>query len=284
MSAPARTPQTGPPDRDRLAASAGKPDRWELRSCGRHGHATYRPSEPDLAQRLSTDTTQGQAWRCLRCGNYVLGAPSHSGPAEDAPLVLRGKALRSAVIVRILAVERLFRALLIGLAVWGVLAFRHSHDSIQAAVDRDLPIFRSADIRIDQFALVGDLQKALNQSPGRLALVAGLLAAYGVLELVEGVGLWLQVRWGEYLAVVATSVFLPLEIRDLLNGITATRSVTFIINVAAVLYLLLSKRLFGLRGGRTAYEQQRRGQQLLEVEQHALGQARPQHPEVTSPR
>jgi uncharacterized membrane protein (DUF2068 family) len=72
--------------------------------------------------------------------------------------------------------------------------------------------------------------------------------------------------------VVATSVFLPLEIHDLAKGITITRVVTFAINVAAVVYLLISKRLFGLRGGRRAYDAERRGEQLIEV-QRAAGDA-----------
>ncbi len=92
-----------------------------------------------------------------------------------------------------------------------------------------------------------------------------------MLELVEGIGLWRLKRWGEYFAVVATSIFLPLEVRDLLVGITLTRAGALIINVAAVLYLLLSKHLFGLRGGREAYDKERRGEQLLEVEQSAAG-------------
>jgi hypothetical protein len=117
---------------------------------------------------------------------------------------------------------------------------------------------------------VQSLQKALNESPGKLELIAALLAGYAVLEFVEGTGLWLLKRWGEYFAVIATSIFLPLEIKDLANGITFTRAATLIINVAAVLYLLLSKHLFGLRGGRQSYDRERRGQQLLEVEQAAV--------------
>ena len=89
------------------------------------------------------------------------------------------------------------------------------------------------------------------------------------MELIEGAGLWLLKRWGEYFAVIATSVFLPLEIHDLAKGITMTRVVTFSINVAAVVYLLISKRLFGLRGGRKAYDEERRGEQLLDVEKAA---------------
>lgn len=93
-----------------------------------------------------------------------------------------------------------------------------------------------------------------------------MLVGYALVEVVEGVGLWLLKRWGEYFAVIATSVFLPLEIHDLAKGITMTRVVTFAINVAAVIYLLISKRLFGLRGGLAAYDAERRGEQLLDVE------------------
>lgn len=94
-----------------------------------------------------------------------------------------------------------------------------------------------------------------------------MLAAYAVLQAVEGVGLWLLKRWGEYFAVVATSIFLPLEVHDLAKGITTTRVVTFSINVAAVVYLLISKRLFG---GRKAYDVERRGEQLLDLERAAM--------------
>lgn len=105
--------------------------------------------------------------------------------------------------------------------------------------------------------------------PSTLALLFFLLVGYALIELVEAVGLWLLKRWGEYFAVVATAIFLPLEVHELTKGITLTRAVTFAINVAAVIYLLVSKRLFGLRGGRKGYDEERRGEQLLEVEQAA---------------
>jgi uncharacterized membrane protein (DUF2068 family) len=117
--------------------------------------------------------------------------------------------------------------------------------------------------------LVHELEKALAAKPSTLALLTLALSAYALVELVEAVGLWLVKRWGEYFAVIATSVFLPLEIHDLAKGITMTRVVTFSINVAAVVYLLFSKRLFGLRGGRKAYDEERRGEQLLDVERAA---------------
>ena len=63
---------------------------WNLRTCSRKGHVTYAPDEPEYRAKLAADTPLGDAWRCLRCGAYVLGEPHGSGPAEDAPVLLRG--------------------------------------------------------------------------------------------------------------------------------------------------------------------------------------------------
>jgi hypothetical protein len=90
--------------------------------------------------------------------------------------------------------------------------------------------------------------------------------AYGLLEGVEGVGLWLARRWAEYLTVVATSAFLPLEIYELHERPSATKAGTFAINLAVVIYLIVAKRLFGLRGGDRAYAEEMHSASLLEIE------------------
>ncbi|MEZ0351287.1 DUF2127 domain-containing protein [Mycobacterium sp. pR1184] len=245
-------------------------NRWELVTCALAGHVTYAPEEQGLADRLSGTTGLGEVWRCLRCGEFVVGEPHGRGHAEDAPMIMRGKALRQAIIIRALAVERVFRAVVIALAAYAVWTFRGARGSIQATLDRDLPIFRAAGFRVDQMTLVHELEKALAAKPSTLALLTLMLTAYALVELLEAVGLWLLKRWGEYFAVIATSVFLPLEIHDLAKGITMTRVVTFSINILAVIYLVVSKRLFGVRGGRKAYDEERRGEQLLDVERAAM--------------
>src|SRR6516165_2314658 len=244
--------------------------RWELVTCAFAGHVTYAPDEEALADRLSGNTGLGEVWRCLRCGEFSVGEPHGRGRAEDAPMVMRGKALRQAFIIRALAIERLLRAVVIALAAYAVWKFRGARGAIQATLDRDLPIFRAAGFKVDQMTIVHELEKALAAKPSTLALLTLMLAAYALVEVVESVGLWLLKRWGEYFAVIATSVFLPLEIHDLAKGITMTRAVTFAINILAVIYLVVSKRLFGVRGGRKAYDEERRGEQLLDVERAAM--------------
>lgn len=243
---------------------------WNLRGCSRRGHATYAPTEPRYLASLCTDTPHGQAWRCLRCGNFVLGEPNGAGPAEDAPILLRGKALRSAYILRLLAIERWIRGLVIVAAGVAVLLFRSSQGTVRERINSDLsaakPLLDQLGFSESGSGLVREIEKALNARGTTLILVASGLLLYGGLQVVEGVGLWMLKRWGEYFAVVATSLFLPLEIYELVEKLTVLRVIVFVINIAAVFYLLLSKRLFGLRGGHAAYRASMQEASLLEVE------------------
>jgi uncharacterized membrane protein (DUF2068 family) len=246
---------------------------WNLRACSRAGHVTYAPTEPELRARLEASTPLGEAWRCLRCGTYVLGPPHGSGPAENAPILLRGKALRSAFILRFLAIERFARGLLIALLGLAVLQLKSSRVSIRDVLEKDLkagkPLFDQLGWNATDSGLIHAIEKVLNAKNSTLNLVAAFLMLYGLLQLVEGVGLWMLKRWGEYFAVVATSLFLPLEIYELTEKVTALRAGALLLNLAAVAYLLLSKRLFGLRGGYKAYEASLHEASLLEVEHSA---------------
>ena len=69
--------------------------------------------------------------------------------------------------------------------------------------------------------------------------------------------------------MVATSVFLPLEVYELSEKVTVLRVGALLLNLAAVAYLLLSKRLFGLRGGHRAYLAEQHEASLLEVAESA---------------
>jgi uncharacterized membrane protein (DUF2068 family) len=241
----------------------------ELKVCGRHGHVTYAPTEPDLAGRLRADTSLGEAWRCLRCGDWVLGAASARGSADRAPVPARGRALRQLAILRILAVERVLRAFVLIAAAYGVHRFASAQTSLRDSFGRLIPAARPLANRLgvdlDHSTIVREATRALHARHGTLTLVAVGLLLYGILEAVEGVGLWLAKRWAEYLTVTATAAFLPLEVYELYETVTVTKVGAFLINVAVVVYLIVAKRLFGVRGGGASYERELRGESLMEV-------------------
>jgi uncharacterized membrane protein (DUF2068 family) len=243
---------------------------WDLRGCSRHGHATYAPDEPELADRLRAATPAGEAWRCLRCGAFVPGEPAGSGPAAQAPIVLRGRALRDATVLRLFALERWFRALVLTLLGVAVLRFESAQTSLQALFAQVLPAAKPLadllNVDLQHSPTVARIESLLGARSSTLTWIAVALFAYGAVQVAEGVGLWSLRRWGEYLAVVATSIFLPLEVYELTEKITWLRVLAFVVNLALVAYLVVSKRLFGVRGGLAAYEAERASQSLLEVE------------------
>jgi uncharacterized membrane protein (DUF2068 family) len=70
-------------------------------------------------------------------------------------------------------------------------------------------------------------------------LLGGLLAcAYALLYAVEGVGLWMQKRWAEYLTTVATASLIPFEIWELARGFSVLKVAALAVNVAIVFYLI----------------------------------------------
>jgi uncharacterized membrane protein (DUF2068 family) len=246
---------------------------WDRRTCARRGHVTYAPDDPRLRVRLHAETALGEVWRCLRCGDFVLGEPHGSGPAGEAPLVPRGKVLRDLFILRFLALERAVRGVFIVLVAVAVWRFSNSQDAVRRLFNEYLdvfrPVFRHFHYDLDHSPVVGTIQKSFGYKHSTLLLVAALLLAYAVIELVEAVGLWYAKRWAEYLTVVATAAFLPLEVYELTEHISGLKIATLVLNILAVLYIALAKRLFGLRGGRKAFDEERHSASLLEVEESA---------------
>ncbi|WP_333769190.1 DUF2127 domain-containing protein [Streptomyces sp. IBSBF 2435] len=261
---------------------------WDRRHCARKGHITYAPDDLRLRGRLHASTAVGEVWRCLRCGDFVLGEPHGSGPADQAPLVPRGRALRDLFILRFLAIERILRGLLIVLAAWAVWRFSNSQDAVHKLFEDDLTAFKPvADhfhYDLDHSPVVDTIRKTFDYKKSTLQIVAAALLGYALIEIIEGFGLWWAKRWAEYLTVVATAAFLPLEVYELTEKVSYFKIGTLALNVLAVLYILLGKRLFGLRGGHAAFEAERRSASLLEVKEAAGDSGEPPEPLPVRPR
>jgi uncharacterized membrane protein (DUF2068 family) len=61
---------------------------------------------------------------------------------------------------------------------------------------------------------------------------------YAALDIAEGIGLYLEKIWGEYLTLIITGSFLPLEDYELVRRITLMRSSLFVINAMVFVYLV----------------------------------------------
>ncbi len=238
---------------------------------------TYRPDESDLARSLSATTDLGEVWRCLRCGDFVLGEPLESGPADAAPNVPRGRVLRDRLLIRFLAVERAARALMLLVGAYLVWRLKNNQARFADWIDTESPLLKpAADTigwNIDNSWLARTLREVASLNPGLLTLVIAGLIVYALIQLAEGYGLWHEKRWGEYLAVIATSAFIPIEIWELAHHVTILKIALFLINVAAVVWLIWSKRLFGARGGYAAFEAEHASESLLTVTRSATAES-----------
>ena len=80
-------------------------------------------------------------------------------------------------------------------------------------------------------------------SPARIEALGIGAFLYAGLFAVEGIGLWRERRWAEYLTAIATASFVPVEVYELVRRFTAVRLSALLINLAALGYLLYRLRL-----------------------------------------
>jgi uncharacterized membrane protein (DUF2068 family) len=78
----------------------------------------------------------------------------------------------------------------------------------------------------------------MDLSPHRIMLAGVLACVYALLYAVEGIGLWMQKRWAEYLTTVATASLIPFEIWELSRGVSMLKAAALAVNIAIVIYLV----------------------------------------------
>ena len=152
--------------------------------------------------------------------------------AEDPP--------RSRRILRLIAAERAIRGLLLIAA--SIYLFNHLHSDFGRISDHIMRAIELDPRRPFLHRIVVYFHD-LGASEIRVAAFAAL--GYGILELVEGTGLWLDQLWAEYLTVISTSLLLPYEIYELVRKPTLLKAGGIAVNIAIVAYLavMLRRRL-----------------------------------------
>jgi uncharacterized membrane protein (DUF2068 family) len=242
---------------------------WELIACGFGGHELIGTD----AARVGPDHEvfvreyDGLRWyRCVRCDSW-LPLPVPKKPTRDEPppreqieLPLRGKALRDKIVLRIIAIDRAIHFVVLGFVAVALFLVAQNQVHLRRYVFHLVNAVEGTTGNPTQHShgIVHTVLHALELRSSTLYWVAGAAAAYAVLEGLEAIGLWWQRRWAEYLTFVATCVFLPYEVWELTKSISVLKILALLINIAIAVYLLLAKRLFGLRGGGAAEERERR--------------------------
>ncbi|MEO6034423.1 MAG: DUF2127 domain-containing protein [Verrucomicrobiota bacterium] len=82
-------------------------------------------------------------------------------------------------------------------------------------------------------------------TPSNLYWLASGTFFYSLFSLVEGVGLVFRVRWAGWLAIGESGFFIPIEIYELMKGVSVTLFIILCLNIFIVWYLLQNRaRLF----------------------------------------
>jgi uncharacterized membrane protein (DUF2068 family) len=91
------------------------------------------------------------------------------------------------------------------------------------------PESRFVDFILDRAAIVNDRL---------LRRIGFALFAYAALGMTEGIGLYLEKAWAEYMTLGITLSFLPWEIFEVIRKVTPMRSGLLVVNILVFFYLL----------------------------------------------
>ena len=72
----------------------------------------------------------------------------------------------------------------------------------------------------------------------RLWLMAGFAALYAAIRFTEAYGLWHARRWAEWIATFSGSIYVPVEIYELVHRFTWLKVGALILNIIVVVYMV----------------------------------------------
>jgi len=116
----------------------------------------------------------------------------------------------------------------------GIGALRLLH---QDAADVLLDLARELRVDPNSHFVNALLQNATLFTDERLRTVSAFVFGYAALNIIEGVGLFLEKVWAEYLTLLVTASFMPLEIIELLHRQTAIPAGLLVVNVVVLAIL-----------------------------------------------
>ena len=238
--------------------------RWhpETFVCSRRGHVVPAAEVAVLRREdagLGLDLADGRRLvRCLRCDSWrEVARPDPPARPTLPPLAAirlprRGEALREAIVLRVIAIDRMVHVVLFGLLFAVALSFELHLGPLRDQARKILDALQTTAANspaASQGFIARELTKLVNVHSGTLVILIVTSLVYCLLELIEAIGLWHERRWAEYLTAIATAGFLPFEIIELSRRVTVIRIAALVVNLLILGWLLYRKRLFGIAGG-----------------------------------
>ncbi len=195
---------------------------------GRNRPGVFRA---DLASPIRTGELHGDHSRkismTVRSGSELPESMTDSNPQLDQE---RQKHNRWLVLI---AAYKFLLALTF--AAVGVGALRLMHQDIDDVISHigDLlrfnPESRFVNFLYDRASIIND---------PLLKRIGALAFSYAGVSLAEGIGLYLEKAWGEYLTLAITASFLPWEIFEVFHRLTWVRVGLLVVNAFVFIYLL----------------------------------------------
>jgi uncharacterized membrane protein (DUF2068 family) len=145
---------------------------------------------------------------------------------------------RSSLLLRLIAVLKLVKAFALLLSLATLFNLIRQDDPAHTIVSWALTLH----VDPQNHYLRSLLAALLNLNPRHFALLTMGTVLYALLFSVEGIGLWYAKLWAEYLTIVATAGFIPIEVYEMLKELSATKTVVLALNVAIVAYLIIQVR------------------------------------------
>jgi uncharacterized membrane protein (DUF2068 family) len=145
-------------------------------------------------------------------------------------------------VLRTIALYKLLKVLLLLALVYGEV--RLSDASLAAK----LVTWASArPLGLEHRAVTGLLEWFSGLSASRLHALRIVTFAYAAVFATEGIGLWMQKRWAEWLTTIITASLIPLEIWELFFRPAVGNAAVLVANTAIVIYLVWHVRSRGKR-------------------------------------
>jgi uncharacterized membrane protein (DUF2068 family) len=137
-------------------------------------------------------------------------------------------------VLRAVASLELTKGLIVLLAAVGILLMVHREDPWDIADGLLKLLHISPDHHFAQVFL--DWADSLTES--KVWAVAAVAVAYSILRFVEAYGLWYAKAWGEWIALISGTIYLPFEVYKLIHKQSLFHISILLINLAIVAYMI----------------------------------------------